>query len=297
MLKPQNRIITLSTILGPLQVKVAGVALVADSLARLPASAMETSSESELCWERAASLCRKHSLRRARKCCEIAERHWLDVNMGGVFLLCASRGKTRGCVWGERRGTSVQKQEISGLHAWIRPLKQQTWVNPAGDATEMRGGTTWREHDRSQGGDAAWPVHVLVVVMDKLTVISGCLFLAADIFAIASIANPDWISTGDSAGRWRFWWNKVEFFPCVFTRLWSVIYRVHEVPTGVIMISWSCLKDKNFTLIAQDNLQSSVNNICCAAKPQYCYYATRLHYCVNMSEQDPVRKVRTKCAI
>lgn len=36
--------------------------------------------------------------------------------------------------------------------------------------------------------------------MDKLTVISGCLFLAADIFAIASIANPDWISTGDSAG-------------------------------------------------------------------------------------------------
>lgn len=37
--------------------------------------------------------------------------------------------------------------------------------------------------------------------MDKLSVISGCLFLAADIFAIASVANPDWISTGDSAGR------------------------------------------------------------------------------------------------
>ncbi|KAG7226409.1 hypothetical protein INR49_013821 [Caranx melampygus] len=36
--------------------------------------------------------------------------------------------------------------------------------------------------------------------MDKLTVISGCLFLAADIFAIASIANPDWINTGESAG-------------------------------------------------------------------------------------------------
>ncbi|KAA8581775.1 hypothetical protein FQN60_003356 [Etheostoma spectabile] len=36
--------------------------------------------------------------------------------------------------------------------------------------------------------------------MDKLTVISGCLFLAADIFAIASIVNPDWISTGGSAG-------------------------------------------------------------------------------------------------
>ena len=37
--------------------------------------------------------------------------------------------------------------------------------------------------------------------MDKLTVISGCLFLAADIFAIASIANPDWINTGESAGE------------------------------------------------------------------------------------------------
>uniref|UniRef100_A0A673VY02 Modulator of smoothened n=1 Tax=Salmo trutta TaxID=8032 RepID=A0A673VY02_SALTR len=36
--------------------------------------------------------------------------------------------------------------------------------------------------------------------MDKLTVISGCLFLAADIFAIASIANPDWINTGDATG-------------------------------------------------------------------------------------------------
>ncbi|XP_061765081.1 uncharacterized protein C16orf52 homolog B-like isoform X2 [Nerophis ophidion] len=36
--------------------------------------------------------------------------------------------------------------------------------------------------------------------MDKLTVISGCLFLAAQVFAIASIANPDWISTGESAG-------------------------------------------------------------------------------------------------
>ncbi|XP_037836912.1 uncharacterized protein C16orf52 homolog A isoform X2 [Kryptolebias marmoratus] len=35
--------------------------------------------------------------------------------------------------------------------------------------------------------------------MDKLTVISGCLFLAADIFAVASIANPDWISTGEPA--------------------------------------------------------------------------------------------------
>ncbi|KAM9715414.1 modulator of smoothened protein-like isoform 2-T2 [Menidia menidia] len=36
--------------------------------------------------------------------------------------------------------------------------------------------------------------------MDKLTVISGCLFLAADIFAIASIVSSDWINTGESAG-------------------------------------------------------------------------------------------------
>ncbi|CAH6793034.1 Mosmo [Phodopus roborovskii] len=45
--------------------------------------------------------------------------------------------------------------------------------------------------------------------MDKLTIISGCLFLAADIFAIASIANPDWINTGESAGE--VFWNHVEF--------------------------------------------------------------------------------------
>lgn len=31
--------------------------------------------------------------------------------------------------------------------------------------------------------------------MDKLTVISGTLFLAADVFAIASLAMPDWIIT------------------------------------------------------------------------------------------------------
>lgn len=31
--------------------------------------------------------------------------------------------------------------------------------------------------------------------MDKLTVISGTLFLAADMFAIVSLAMPDWIVT------------------------------------------------------------------------------------------------------
>lgn len=51
--------------------------------------------------------------------------------------------------------------------------------------------------------------------MDKLTVISGCLFLAADIFAIASIANPDWISTGDSVGRLLLTLFSDFFFMCV----------------------------------------------------------------------------------
>lgn len=31
--------------------------------------------------------------------------------------------------------------------------------------------------------------------MDKLTLISGTLFMAADVFAIVSLAMPDWIIT------------------------------------------------------------------------------------------------------
>lgn len=31
--------------------------------------------------------------------------------------------------------------------------------------------------------------------MDKLTLISGTLFMAADVFAIVSLAMPDWITT------------------------------------------------------------------------------------------------------
>lgn len=31
--------------------------------------------------------------------------------------------------------------------------------------------------------------------MDKLTVISGTLFFAADVFAVASLSMPDWIIT------------------------------------------------------------------------------------------------------
>ena len=36
--------------------------------------------------------------------------------------------------------------------------------------------------------------------MDKLSLISGALFLAADIFAVAALAMPDWIVT-DWEGR------------------------------------------------------------------------------------------------
>lgn len=36
--------------------------------------------------------------------------------------------------------------------------------------------------------------------MEKLTVVSGFLFFIADIFAIASLANPEWIIT-DVAGN------------------------------------------------------------------------------------------------
>ena len=55
--------------------------------------------------------------------------------------------------------------------------------------------------------------------MDKLTVISGCLFLAADIFAIASVVNPDWINTGESAGGFK---GALLHFGFVFVlRKWS----------------------------------------------------------------------------
>lgn len=36
---------------------------------------------------------------------------------------------------------------------------------------------------------------VIITIMDKLTVISGTLFMAADVFAIVSLAMPDWIIT------------------------------------------------------------------------------------------------------
>uniref|UniRef100_H2ZMF4 Uncharacterized protein n=1 Tax=Ciona savignyi TaxID=51511 RepID=H2ZMF4_CIOSA len=38
--------------------------------------------------------------------------------------------------------------------------------------------------------------------MDKLTIIAGILFFSSDVFAIASLAHPDWINTEDRAGAY-----------------------------------------------------------------------------------------------
>ena len=51
---------------------------------------------------------------------------------------------------------------------------------------------SWTEDSNGQ------PYHSLGLVImpvDKLTLISGTLFLAADIFAVASLSMPDWIVT------------------------------------------------------------------------------------------------------
>lgn len=37
--------------------------------------------------------------------------------------------------------------------------------------------------------------------MDKLTIVSGILFITAEVFAVASLAHPDWINTGGDAGK------------------------------------------------------------------------------------------------
>lgn len=38
--------------------------------------------------------------------------------------------------------------------------------------------------------------------MDKLTTISATLFMAADVFAIVSLALPDWIITEEAGNNW-----------------------------------------------------------------------------------------------
>lgn len=62
--------------------------------------------------------------------------------------------------------------------------------------------------------------------MDKLTIISGALFLAADIFAVVSLAMPDWI-VSDIGGELR----KDEFF---FSLLF---FRVRLLGSGVFWVS------------------------------------------------------------
>jgi hypothetical protein len=42
-----------------------------------------------------------------------------------------------------------------------------------------------------------------ILEMDKLTLISGTLFMAADVFAIVSLAMPDWIIT-DVGGKTEY---------------------------------------------------------------------------------------------
>lgn len=39
--------------------------------------------------------------------------------------------------------------------------------------------------------------------MDKLTTISATLFMAADVFAIVSLALPDWIITEEAGNNWK----------------------------------------------------------------------------------------------
>merc|ERR1712004_730927 len=52
------------------------------------------------------------------------------------------------------------------------------------------------------------------LIMDKLSLISGALFLAADIFAVAALAMPDWIVT-DVGGETRLGLMQVTLI-CVF---------------------------------------------------------------------------------
>lgn len=48
--------------------------------------------------------------------------------------------------------------------------------------------------------------------MDKLTVISGTLFLLADVFAIISLAMPDWIITDVGGDNYYFYYFKSYLF-------------------------------------------------------------------------------------
>lgn len=105
--------------------------------------------------------------------------------VGRRFRLCGPR---RGC-WSRARGERERRgaEEARGGGAGSPGPGGGPWGGRR-EAAACPGLGGWGE----RGGE-----------MDKLTIISGCLFLAADIFAIASIANPDWINTGESAGERR----------------------------------------------------------------------------------------------
>lgn len=105
---------------------------------------------------------------------------------GRRFRLCGPR---RGC-WSRARGGRERRAGAEGARG-------------GGAGSPGPGGGPWggRREAAACPGLGGWGERG--GEMDKLTIISGCLFLAADIFAIASIANPDWINTGESAGERR----------------------------------------------------------------------------------------------
>ncbi|KAL5018703.1 hypothetical protein ScPMuIL_004425 [Solemya velum] len=83
--------------------------------------------------------------------------------------------------------------------------------------------------------------------MEKLTVVSGFLFFIADIFAIASLANPEWIIT-DVAGNMRLGltrqcqviYGRPEI--CIFPRLsieWMITFVF--IVCGIFCLTVTCL--------------------------------------------------------
>lgn len=69
--------------------------------------------------------------------------------------------------------------------------------------------------------------------MDKLTVISGTLFFAADMFAIVSLAMPDWIIT-DVGGK--------ETFVFVYLRHGLQVYKLIVILGDTRLgLMWSCM--------------------------------------------------------
>ncbi|KAK3599292.1 hypothetical protein CHS0354_028648 [Potamilus streckersoni] len=82
--------------------------------------------------------------------------------------------------------------------------------------------------------------------MEKLTAVSGVLFLIADVFAIASLAHPEWIIT-DVAGHMRLGltqhcqriYGRPEI--CMFPRLslvWMLTFIL--ICSGIICLTVTC---------------------------------------------------------